>query len=295
MALSGTLYGWLGGPSLGQPAFVRWEPFAAAAGLFFLLNSGFVAGAVALTTLQSFCRIWQDFFLSTWPSYVFGIGLAVAATVGIQQRAYWLVPVLAASLALIHRNHKLVLERLHDAVTDPLTGLPNQRYINDHVAAELRKAGRNQRTVAIAVLDLDGFKEINDEAGHAVGDAVLRRVAKCLKRSIHPSEICARHGGDEFVLVMPDCGAREAVRRVEAIQTAVAASHAESPGPARPLTISAGVAIYPDDGDRFDDLFAAADSRMYRSKFQRRVSGKASVSSLSCYKVISGHRDDRTR
>jgi diguanylate cyclase (GGDEF)-like protein len=122
------------------------------------------------------------------------------------------------------------------------------------------------------VLDLDDFKQINDRGGHATGDAVLRRVAQALTRVVRDSDICARHGGDEFVVVMPGCGAAEARRRIDEIQRAVASAGFDATHTLSTLGISAGVAVFPDDGDCFEELFAAADSRMYQSKRTPRPS-----------------------
>jgi diguanylate cyclase (GGDEF)-like protein len=252
-------------------SMLQWESLAAAATVLFLLNSGLVAGAVALTSSQPLLNAWS-FFFASWPSYVIGAVLAAAIVTGIEHQSYWLTPLLAAALALIHRNHQSVVERINDAMIDPLTGLHNQRFVAGYVERELARSRRSRECVAIAVLDLDDFKQINDRGGHATGDAVLRRVAQALTRVVRDSDICARHGGDEFVVVMPGCGAVEARRRIDEIQRAVASAGFDAPHTLATLGISAGVAVFPDDGDCFEELFAAADSRMYQSKRTPRPS-----------------------
>ena len=123
MGAAAFVYVLLGGPANGSSLAVK--PFAAAATVFFLLNSGLVAGAVALTVGDSFRSVWFDFFLSVWPSYLIGAGLSAVIAHGIQAQDYWLVPLLAASLAVLHRNYQACLARMNDGITDELTGLPN--------------------------------------------------------------------------------------------------------------------------------------------------------------------------
>jgi len=261
---AGLVFVGMGGHPAGASSMLRWESLAGAATVVFLLNSGLVAGAVALTSSQRLLDAWS-FFFASWPSYVIGTVLAAAIVTGIEHQSYWLTPLLAAALALIHRNHQAVVERLNDAMIDPLTGLHNQRFVAAHVERELARSRRKSERVAIAVLDLDDFKWINDRGGHATGDAVLRGVALALTQVVRGADVCARHGGDEFVVVMSDCGAAEAQRRVDEMQWAVASAGLDTHTPGA-LRISAGVAVFPDDGDSFEELFTAADSRMYEAK-----------------------------
>jgi diguanylate cyclase (GGDEF)-like protein len=269
MQASASLYGLLGGNTAQLVLTRQIEPLAAAATVFFFLNSAFVAIAVALTTRQRFFALWFDCFLSTWPSYVLGVGFAAAACFAVQQRSYGLMVVLGSALALIHWNSRSILGRLNDGVTDPLTGLPNQRFVMEHVERELLWARRARKNVAVVVLDLDRFKEINDRAGHAVGDAALRCVAESLKQTVRVSDICARYGGDEFVIVMPDCSASAALRTIQDAQLAVATIGSGIASSVGALTISAGAAEFPTDGDHFNALFAIADARMYDEKARR--------------------------
>jgi diguanylate cyclase (GGDEF)-like protein len=272
MWVAGTIYTGLGGQAGRDIAMVRWEPFAAAATVCFVLNSGLVGGAVALTTARPFSTIWLDFFFSAWPSYTIGAVLAAAVVSGLQRRTYWVAPILATALALIHRNYKQVIERINDAMIDPVTGLHNQRFVTAHVARELTRARREHDSVALAVFDLDDFKGINDRVGHAVGNRALRSVADALKGVVRGTDVCARYGGDEFVLVMAGCDAADAWRRVDEARSAVQSADVDELSTAGvPLRISAGVAVFPDDGDGFDALFSAADARMNRFKRGNRA------------------------
>lgn len=265
MGVAGLVYEQLGGTMTGP---LELKPFAAAATIFFALNSGLVAGAVSLTVGDSCRNVWFDFFLSVWPSYLIGAGLSAVLAIGIKDQDYWLVPLLAATLAVLHRNYQACLARMNDGITDDLTGLPNKRFAVDYVERELARVRRSKGRLALALLDMDGFKRINDVGGHAAGDRALRHVGTSLARTLRVSDLCARYGGDEFLIVLPGCSGADALRRVQEMQADVTATGREA-NCSSELSVSAGVAVFPDDGTTFDALFAAADSRMYRSKFAR--------------------------
>jgi diguanylate cyclase (GGDEF)-like protein/putative nucleotidyltransferase with HDIG domain len=172
--------------------------------------------------------------------------------------------------AVIHNS--IVFEQTQeDSLTDPLTGLPNTRFMFMHLTRELSRAERLKAEVALLVMDLDSFKEINDSHGHHVGDRALREVATVLRGAIRPYDICVRYAGDEFIVVLSGCGADEAERkRVELQETVDNVLFEARPGRRLPLAISVGAAIYPQDGDSYEALLATADSRMYRDKTRRK-------------------------
>lgn len=172
--------------------------------------------------------------------------------------------------AVIHNS--IVFEQTQeDSLTDPLTGLPNTRFMFMHLTRELARAERLKAEVALLVMDLDNFKEINDSHGHHVGDRALREVATVLRSGIRPYDICVRYAGDEFIVVLSGCGADEAERkRLELQRTVDEVLFEARPGRRLPLAISVGAAIYPQDGDTYEALLATADSRMYRDKSRRK-------------------------
>jgi diguanylate cyclase (GGDEF)-like protein/putative nucleotidyltransferase with HDIG domain len=158
-----------------------------------------------------------------------------------------------------------------DSLTDPLTALPNTRSMFMHLTRELARAERIRSEVSLLVLDLDDFKDINDSYGHHVGDRALRDVADVLKAAIRSYDICVRYAGDEFIVVLSDCGGEEAERKRLELQQAVDHLQFEArPGKVQPLAVSAGAAIFPHDGDTYEALLATADGRMYRDKIQRK-------------------------
>jgi diguanylate cyclase (GGDEF)-like protein len=152
--------------------------------------------------------------------------------------------------------------------SDRLTGLFNRAYFEEFLAAEVRRSERYARLFAVAMVDVDHFKQFNDTYGHAAGDHALRLVADTLKRLMRRSDLVARYGGEELVLVMPETTLDAATRRLEAIREAVALTPLGFPGGNSPMrvTVSAGVAAWPQDGLDGEKVVTAADLRLFRAK-----------------------------
>ncbi|MCC7416723.1 MAG: diguanylate cyclase [Acidobacteria bacterium] len=173
--------------------------------------------------------------------------------------------------AAVIYNSIIFEQTQEDSLTDPLTGLPNTRFMFMHLTRELARAQRLESEVSLLVMDLDSFKDINDTYGHHVGDRALRDVAAVLRAGIRPYDICVRYAGDEFIVVLSGCGAEEAERKRLELQRAVDGLAFEArPGTLLPLAISIGASIFPHDGDSYETLLATADSRMYRDKTRRK-------------------------
>jgi diguanylate cyclase (GGDEF)-like protein/putative nucleotidyltransferase with HDIG domain len=172
--------------------------------------------------------------------------------------------------AVIHNS--IVFEQTQeDSLTDPLTGLPNRRSMFVHLSRELSRAERLKSEVAVIVMDVDGFKSINDTYGHNVGDHALREVAAAMQETLRPYDLCVRYAGDEFIVVLADCSREAADLKRRELQSRIAEIELEvRAGKRVHLAISAGAAVFPQDGTTYEALLADADHRMYRDKAARR-------------------------
>jgi diguanylate cyclase (GGDEF)-like protein/putative nucleotidyltransferase with HDIG domain len=176
--------------------------------------------------------------------------------------------------AAVINNSMLFEQTQEDSLTDPLTGLPNTRFLFMHLTRELSRAERLKAEVSLMVMDLDNFKDINDSHGHHVGDRALCEVARVLRTAIRPYDICVRYAGDEFIVVLSGCAADEAEAKRQELQQGIDAVVFEArPGKRVQLGISVGAAVFPQDGESYEALLATADSRMYQDKAQRKRSG----------------------
>src|SRR5258708_18758658 len=136
-----------------------------------------------------------------------------------------------------------------DSLTDPVTGLPNTRFMFMHLTRELARAERLKSEVSLLVMDLDNFKDINDTFGHHVGDRALRDVAGVLRTGIRPYDICVRYAGDEFIVVLSGSGGEEADPNRATLQPAGDSRPFEAKtGRVLPSSISIGASIFPPRG-----------------------------------------------
>jgi diguanylate cyclase (GGDEF)-like protein len=160
--------------------------------------------------------------------------------------------------------------RLHRSLSssDALTGLYNRAYFEEFLAAEIRRSKRYAKSFAVGMVDIDRFKNFNDSYGHAAGDEALKAVASIIRRSVRRSDLVARYGGEEIVLVMPETTLNQSRIRVESIRVAVAAEAIKLPKREDRVrvTVSAGVACWPTDGENPDDLIHIADARLFHAK-----------------------------
>lgn len=152
------------------------------------------------------------------------------------------------------------------AALDGLTGTLNRSAFEPLMHRELQRSRRHGRRFAIGYLDIDELKLINDRFGHARGDEAIRAVAQRLGTALRKSDIVARHAGDEFVVLMPEASATDAVKRLDAIRALLAAHPLTTGGVELPLRITAGVACYPDDATEALTLLDIADSRLLAGK-----------------------------
>ena len=154
------------------------------------------------------------------------------------------------------------------ATRDPLTGLRNRREFERLLADEWQRCARFQRPFALVVADIDHFKKVNDTHGHQAGDAVLKHVASLLSGQLRTVDHLARVGGEEFAIIMVETGAKDAQETIQRLLVLLAESPCALPDSAEAVsvTISAGIAMMPEDADTTQALFEAADKALYTAK-----------------------------
>lgn len=158
-------------------------------------------------------------------------------------------------------------ESLHQqSVRDPLTGLYNRRYLEETIERELGRSAREKRPLSVIMLDLDYFKDINDEYGHTVGDKVLVKVAELLNHNIRGEDLICRFGGEEFTIIMPNAGSDAAADRAEELRQAISGCQIDCGEDIfLQVTASFGVATFPEDGEG-SGLLTSADDALYQAK-----------------------------
>jgi diguanylate cyclase (GGDEF)-like protein len=170
----------------------------------------------------------------------------------------------AVALANAHLFQTLLESATHDA----LTGLPNRRAFDRVLAREFERSSRYGEIFSLAIIDLDGFKQLNDSRGHAAGDALLRQAADTIREACRASDVAGRLGGDEFAVLLPQTNQFEAAALCERLRAAVEAL--------ADVSLSWGVAEYPTHGVDASTLMRAADAAMYASK-PRLVGGERAL------------------
>ena len=269
VAAAGVVLSALSGlPHLADPTGI--EPsdlpgIVAAALVFHALNSSFVAGAIALAEKIGFLRyLASDLFLqASTAGLLLGLSpvLVIAADFSIA-----VLPLLFLPLLAIHRGGRQAIAKEHQSLHDALTGLPNRVLFRDRIQQALRAAERRHGGLAVMIMDLDHFKEVNDTLGHHHGDVLLQEVAERLKTTLRTADTVARLGGDEFGILLPEViGADDALAVAEVLQSAL-----REPFVVDGLTLemggSIGIACHPDHGDHVEVLIQRADIAMYSAK-----------------------------
>jgi len=163
------------------------------------------------------------------------------------------------------------------AYHDALTGLPNRTLLEDRFRQAISQARRQRKCVAMLMIDLDGFKSVNDNLGHATGDKLLRTVAERLTGSIRGADTVCRYGGDEFVVMLPEVeGPAMAVAAADKVRASLGEPDIIDGHEIR-MTASIGTALYPVDGKSYEELIKRADEAMYRAK---AASAHASITTI---------------
>lgn len=148
---------------------------------------------------------------------------------------------------------------------DELTGVGNYRALRERLAAEIARHRRHRREFAVILLDLDGFKEINERFGHLEGDRLLTEIGAALADEVRAEDSVFRQGGDEFAVILPEAGAQQAAEVAARLRHRVAHRGYDS-DESRPVTAAAGFAMYPADGTSSEDLLDFADLDLFAAK-----------------------------
>ncbi len=174
---------------------------------------------------------------------------------------------LAEHVALALANLRLRETLRRQAIRDPLTGLFNRRYLEETLQREIRRAERNHRPLGAVLIDLDHFKRFNDRYGHQGGDALLRALGRFLQSHTRGEDIACRYGGEEFVLILPEAALPQVQERAEQLREAARHLAAEHGGAQLGgITLSLGIAVFPDHAGDGRHLLGAADEALYRAK-----------------------------
>jgi len=182
-----------------------------------------------------------------------------------------LAATMGESIALALANLRLRDVLRQQSVRDSLTGLFNRRYMEESLERELRRAARNNRTLGVLMLDLDLFKQFNDNFGHDAGDALLREFGKILRAGVRGGDISCRYGGEEFALILPEATLEATLLRAEQLREStkrlIVQHHGKNLGA---VSVSVGVAGFPKHGTSSEVLLQAADQALYRAKARGR-------------------------
>lgn len=268
------------------------------------VKSGDINGVIAVTIPVKQLRIPLEFTLR---STIYAFSLAILLLFGViffQVRHFMARPIIELArhmeeiqesrdlggrlekemvwikeIRSLTRNYNNLMERLEQAhkdllaqsETDPLTGLLNRRRFDQLVTKELRRSKRYGHSCAVLMVDLDKFKPINDEYGHAAGDAMLILLAAVLRETLRENDAIARMGGDEFVIMAPETPVSEIGAIKEKVHQAIDGAQLSFEGHTLSVGASIGVASFPDDGETEEALLHAADERMYQDKQERKA------------------------
>jgi diguanylate cyclase (GGDEF)-like protein/PAS domain S-box-containing protein len=179
-------------------------------------------------------------------------------------------PAILVALNDVSQRKQLESELFHQASTDPLTGIANRRYFLNQAEQEMRRSRRFARDLSVMMLDIDHFKPINDQHGHAVGDAVLQAMVKRSLESLRQSDYMGRMGGEEFAVIMPETDLTAAKEAAERLRAHLAEQPLVAERLAIPCTVSIGVAQLHGTDGAVDDLLKRADKVLYAAKANGR-------------------------
>ncbi len=236
--------------------------------VYFVVNLSLVA---TVTTVYDGTSWWADFVddIGYYAITTFAV-VALSPVVVVVTSASWgLIPLLLLPLFLVYKTASISLEKEHAALHDALTGLANRKHLVTQMALAGEEHERTGRSVALCLLDLDRFKEINDTLGHHTGDRLLEIAATRLTRAVRPEDTVARLGGDEFAVLLTDVDDSTAALDAAARIRMVLAEPYHLDGMTLQVETSIGVALHPEHTDSVPRLLQLADVAMYQAKEER--------------------------
>ncbi len=243
------------------------------------LESIILKPILMLSSFILFFSLWKLYRVyireRSWAFSLIGIGLyAIGTTINFMFEFNSETPVIidytkngfmALGMSVFTIGIMMIVRQLISmANTDPITGLYNNRFLHNILDHELKRSKRYGLPLSIIFIDLNNFKNVNDLMGHSIGDVVLRKVSEKLLESVRATDVLARYGGDEFVVLMPQTESSSSKIIIKRLQEAV--SNLDLPGDSK-ISLSFGIAGYPEDGDNADQLLNIADRRMYENKY----------------------------
>jgi diguanylate cyclase (GGDEF)-like protein/PAS domain S-box-containing protein len=194
-----------------------------------------------------------------------------SGTGGLRETHQQLAISVASQVALSLASLQLRETLREQSIRDPLTRLFNRRFLEESLERELQLASRKKHALAILFLDLDHFKTFNDTFGHDAGDIVLQSLADLFRSFFRATDICCRYGGEEFAIILPESTAHDAALRANALRSEVKSLRLQyKKQNLGPLSISAGVAAFPEHASASDELLQIADQCLYESKSRGR-------------------------
>ncbi|WP_025274284.1 putative bifunctional diguanylate cyclase/phosphodiesterase [Haloglycomyces albus] len=259
------VWNWLAGGAtwLNTPSHIL--ALIASGAVWSVVSYSFVSGALTLRLGGSWLSHWVKWVKGEWKLrsllIVVAPVIALAATTSV-----WMVVTVALPLFGLHYLLRVMAQREREAETDSLTGLLNRRGFQSECERKLLDAAETETAVAVVVLDVDRFSEINNALGHGIGDRVLRELAQRFVNENVPGKLLARHGGDEFAFAWSELdGMTDPMECARAVKGAL-----DAPISLGEFSVevdgSVGVAVYPDDGDGFDTVLQHADIALYEAK-----------------------------
>lgn len=238
------------------------------------VNSTLAAGALAALrdqrSLRGLLGSWQE---NSIEYATLSMGVVAAALLAWRP---WVVPLLLLPLYVLHRS-VLIRQLEHAATVDEQTGLLNTATWHSLATTELRRTRQRGRPASVLLADLDHFAEVNDVFGHRAGDEALRAVADVMRQELRFGDLCGRHGGEEFAILLVDTDLAQAVEIADRLCERIRSLrvHAGEGDPAVRLSVSIGASAFPDAGDDLDDVLLAADNALFAAKDAGRDQARA--------------------